>query len=135
MTDRTSAAGGTGPSRQPPTGAGARIRRTLCATVLLSEALVIVFALLVAKDLSDVPLRWLVSVGVAAALAAVLLAGGLRFRWAYPVGSVLQLLLVAAGVVVPVMFGLGALFAVLWFGSLLLARRVERLAGRTPEPG
>ena len=47
----------------------------------------------------------------------------------------LQVLLVAAGFVVPVMFFLGAVFAGLWFLALYLGRRVERLqADRGPDP-
>ena len=104
-----------------------RTRRTLCASVLVGEAFVIFFALLVAKDLSDVPGRALLAVGVPAVLGCVLLAGLLRFRWAYAVGTALQLLLVLSGLVVPTMFLVGAIFAGLWFLSLYLAVRVERL--------
>ncbi|MGN6245077.1 MAG: DUF4233 domain-containing protein [Motilibacteraceae bacterium] len=104
-----------------------RTRRTLCAGVLGVEALISLFATLVAKDLSDVSTGTVLVVGFGAAVLCLLLAGLLRHRWAYPVGSVLQVLLVLSGFVVTAMFFVGGVFAVLWFVSLHLARRVERL--------
>ena len=101
--------------------------RILCASILVSEALVIGFALLVAKDLSDVDQRVVFVVGGTAALLCLVLAGSLRHRWAYVVGSVLQVLLIGAGLVVPVMFVLGAVFAAIWVLAIYLGRRVERI--------
>lgn len=103
-----------------------RARRILCASVLVAESLVVLLAVLVAKDLTDVPGPALVAAGGGGALACLLLAGLLRFRWAYLLGSALQVLLVLAGLVVPVMFFVGGLFALLWFLALHLAARIER---------
>jgi ammonia channel protein AmtB len=44
----------------------------------------------------------------------------------YVAGSVAQLLVVACGVVVPLMYALGVLFAVLWVVSLRLGARIDR---------
>ena len=110
-----------------PEAVAARFRRMVCATVLVCEALVIGFAVLVAKDLSDIPTSRVVAVGGAGALACLVLSGLLRHRWAYAVGTVLQVLLVLTGLVVPVMWALGAVFAAIWVGALVLARRVERI--------
>jgi hypothetical protein len=93
----------------------------------MSEALVIGFAMLVAKDLSDVDPNVLFSVGGTAAVLCLLVAGSLRHRWGYVAGSLLQLMVIAAGFVVPVMFALGAIFAALWVLSIYLGRRVERI--------
>jgi hypothetical protein len=101
--------------------------RGICAAVLVFEGLVLLFATLVALDLSDVGDATLWTVGGGGAALCVVLAGLLRHRWAYPVASSLQVALVAAGFVVPVMFFLGAVFAGLWFLALHLGRRVERL--------
>ena len=101
--------------------------RGVCAAVLVFEGLVVLFATLVALDLSDVDHTVLWSVGGGAAVLCLLLAGLLRYRWAYVAGSVLQVALVASGVVVPLMFFLGLLFAALWFLALYLGRKVERL--------
>lgn len=85
------------------------------------------FTLLVAKDLSGLPTGLVVPVGLGVAGTCLLVSGLLRFPWAYVVGSLLQVLLVLAGLVVPVMFGLGAVFALLWFLALYLAARVGRI--------
>ena len=51
-------------------------------------------------------------------------------------GSLLQVLLILAGLVVPVMFFLGAVFAALWVLAIYLGRRVARIqADRGPQPG
>ena len=101
--------------------------RGICAAVLVFEGLVLLFATLVALDLTDVGDATLWAVGGGGAVLCVVLAGLLRYPWAYPVASSLQVALVAAGFVVPVMFFLGAVFAGLWFVALHLGRRVERL--------
>ena len=118
----------TAPAARPAPGPGARTRRILCATVLLAEALVVVFALLVAKDLTDVPTPTLVAVGGGAALGCLLVAGLLRRPWSYALGSLLQVALVLSGLVVGVMWFLGGVFAGLWFLSLYLATRVDAAA-------
>jgi hypothetical protein len=110
--------------------------RTLAASVLVAEAFVLFFATLVAKDLSSVDESTLWVVGGAGAAACLLLTGLLRFRWAYVAVSLLQVLLILAGLVVPVMFFLGAVFAALWVLAIYLGRRVARLqADRGPTPG
>ena len=74
-------------------------------------------------------------VGGLASLACLVLAGLLRRSWALAAGSVLQVLIIATGVVVPTMFFLGAVFAGLWALAIFLGRRVERLqAAAGPKP-
>ncbi|MGZ4590802.1 MAG: DUF4233 domain-containing protein [Actinomycetes bacterium] len=107
--------------------------RGLLAATLVFEGLVVLFATLVAKDLSDVNSTTVWWVGGVAALACLVLAGFLRHPWALVVGSVLQLLLIVSGVVVPTMFFLGVIFAGLWFLAIYLGRRVERLQAE-PRP-
>ena len=109
----------------------------MCASVLVFEGLVVFFAMLVALDLSDVDHATLWLVGSAALVVCVALAGLLRRRWAIPAGSVLQVLIIGTGVVVPTMYFLGAIFAGLWFLAIFLGRRVERLqaaAAAEPDP-
>lgn len=109
--------------------------RGIAAAVLVFEGLVVLFATLVALDLSDVDAPVLWSVGGGLALTCVLAAGLLRRPWGYALGSVLQVAVVAAGFVVPVMFFLGVVFAALWFFALHLGRKVARLQQQPPPAG
>jgi Protein of unknown function (DUF4233) len=101
--------------------------RTLCSTTLIAEAMVIGFAALVAMRLSDLSTGtvWLVS-GIAMALC-VLLCGMLSRPGAVPVGWAVQAALVASGFVVPMMFGLGAVFAGLWWAAVHYGRKIDVL--------
>ena len=65
--------------------------------------------------------------GVLAGAAVVLAAfvGRPGQRWALAGGSVLQVAVIATGVVVPVMYGLGVIFAGLWVTAIWLARRYQ----------
>jgi hypothetical protein len=101
--------------------------RGIAAAVLVFEALVVLFATLVALDLSEVDDTTLWWVGGGLALACVVTAALLRRRAGYVLGSLLQVAVIAAGLVVPLMFLLGAVFAGLWFLALHLGRRVERM--------
>ena len=51
-------------------------------------------------------------------------------------GSALQVLVIAAGVIVPVMYALGAIFAGLWVLAIWMGRRYEPAPGpRAAPPG
>lgn len=103
--------------------------RGIAASVLVFEGLVVLFATLVALDLTDVDPATLWTLGGGLAVACVLAAALLRRPWGYVLGSVLQVAVLAAGLVVPAMFFLGAVFAGLWFLVLHLGRKVARMQG------
>ncbi len=67
-----------------------------------------------------------------------LLIGGVvgrpRMGWALWAGTVLQALVIAAGVVVPAMYVLGVIFAVLWVTGIWLVRRHETPHPHSPAP-
>ena len=108
--------------------------RRMAASVLVFEAFIaLFFGLAVAKlHPSD---DWIVAVVLG--VACVLLAGMMRFRWAYGVGWVLQAGFIAAGVFVTDMYALGVIFAALWWaglhygakGELITAQRVVAARG------
>jgi hypothetical protein len=123
--------------------------KRLCGTVLIMEAIVLGLAILPAIVLehADRPLAG--GIGGGLALCALLL-GGLvgrpRMGWALKAGTVLQALVIAAGIVVPAMYVLGVIFAALWGTGIWLARhhdpgRVDAQEPRTtgaptaPTPG
>jgi Protein of unknown function (DUF4233) len=101
-------------------------RRTLAAATVSLEAFVVFFAGLVAKDLSSLTTGAALAVFGGLAIACLLTARLLRRPWGYTVGWVVQGAAVATGFWVPVMFFLGALFAVLWFVALQQGARIER---------
>jgi hypothetical protein len=107
---------------------GKRVRQ-LCGTVLIMEAVVIALAILPAKVLEHVHGNVAGGVGGGLAVAALLL-GGMVGRpgmgWALVAGTVFQALVIAAGVAVPAMYILGAIFAALWVTGIWLARRIEQ---------
>jgi Protein of unknown function (DUF4233) len=112
----------------PSRPARLKLLRQLCGTVLIMEAIVIGLAIPVAIVMEH--LRHGVAAGVGGALAvcAVLLSGVVGrpgMGWALWAGSVLQVLVIAAGVVVPAMYVLGTIFAALWITGIWLARRLQ----------
>ena len=50
----------------------------------------------------------------------------LRGEWAYALGWVIQVVAIGLGFVVPMMFALGAIFAMLWGTAYFLGRKIER---------
>jgi hypothetical protein len=104
----------------------------MAATTLTMEALVVIFAGLVAKDLSSLSLGAALGISAALAVACLLAAGLLRSRLGYVLGSVLQVLIIAYGIWLATMYFVGAFFAVLWITSLVTGARLERLARSRP---
>jgi hypothetical protein len=102
--------------------------RRLCATVLIMEAVVIGLAIPVAITIAHARPATAGIIGGVLAGAAILLAavvGRPGQRWALAAGSVLQAAVIATGVVVPVMYALGVIFAGLWVTAIWLARRYQ----------
>ena len=100
--------------------------RQLGGAVLVFEAVVIGLAIPVAIVLEHANRGLAGGIGGALAVCAVLIGGVVgrpRMGWALVAGTVLQLLVIAAGVVVPAMYVLGVIFAALWVTGIWLARR------------
>ena len=98
----------------------------MCAAVLALEGIVVALSTPVMIAVSDVPVGIALLVGLGVAGACLLLAGMLRSEAAYAVGWAVQVAAFAIGIVVPLMFFLGALFALLWGTAYFLGRRIER---------
>lgn len=111
----------------PPTGERHKSpRRAMCAAVLSLEAVTLGLTTPVMITLSDVRPALAVTVGLGLAVACVVVAGMLRREGAYWLGHAIQVAAIALGLVVPVMWGLGPLFALLWGSAYALGRKIER---------
>ena len=119
---------GADPAEAPevPTNTERSPRRGMCAAVLCLEAITLGLTTPVMITIGDVAAGTAVSVGLGLAVVCLLLAGMLRAEWAYLAGYVAQVAAIGLGFVVPVMFGLGLVFAALWAGADLLGRKIER---------
>jgi hypothetical protein len=107
--------------------------RQLCGTVLMMEAIILGLAIAPAIVLEHANRPLAGGVGGGLAVCALLLSGMVgrpRRGWALKAGTVLQVAVIAAGVLVPAMYVLGVIFAALWVTGIWLARRHE--APRTP---
>lgn len=101
-------------------------RRQFAATTLALEAFVAGFAALVAYGLDAARPAAVWGLGGALVLSLILAAGGLGRPGGYVVGSVLQVPVLAAGLVVPTMWVVGGIFVVLWVTALRLGGRIDR---------
>lgn len=101
-------------------------RRGMCAAVLALEAVVLGLTTPVMIAVSDVRTSPALLIGLGLCVACLLVAGALRSEAAYAAGWLIQLAAIALGFLVPLMFGLGALFAALWATAYLLGRKIER---------
>jgi uncharacterized protein DUF4233 len=99
--------------------------RRLCATVLGCEAVVVGLSIPVAITISGADGAQAGLIGGALVVGCLLVAGLMRYRWAYVAGTIIQILAIATGTVVSVMFFLGAIFGALWIAAIWLGRKAE----------
>lgn len=116
-------------------GAAERMRRprrqrsaseSLLAIALGLEAAVMFFVGLTVFGLRALPAPVALAGGAAAIL--ILVAASALVRWPVGVGLgwVLQVALLATGLILPVMYGVGALFAGIWIYCFVTGRRLDR---------
>lgn len=101
--------------------------KTLGTAVLAMEIIVMVLAVPIAATNGALPDARVAIIGAVAIMAVLVVAiaalrRGPRGTW---VGWAAQVLILGCGFVVPMMFVVGGIFAVLWFVALRLGRRVE----------
>jgi hypothetical protein len=123
----------------PPTTAEATTGTLDCtiATMIASQNTTTSIAIVQ----SSVPVVASAVVGGVLALGCLVIAARITKPWAYPAGTVLQILAFLSGIVVHTMFVVGAIFAALWWVALRMgntaAARAEEFAdwvaaGRPP---
>ena len=99
------------------------------AATLVFEAVVFVLAVPGMIVISDVSLAMSVAAGGLGIVMSLAAAAGLRRGWGYPLGSLTQVVAVLSGLLTPMMYLVGGIFAVIWSSSFVLGRRLE---GRRP---
>lgn len=105
-------------------------RRLFALLVLVGEAFVVGFATLVAKDLADVTRAQALAAGGLLAVLCVVAAGLLRSRAGFVLGWLVQLLLIASALWVPLMLFVGLAFAALWVAALVQGSKADALTAR-----
>ncbi|WP_228521500.1 DUF4233 domain-containing protein [Nocardioides islandensis] len=116
----------TQPTDQTPTSQERSPRRGMCAAILSLEGVALGLTTPVMISVAGVDTAKALWVGLGLAVASLLLAGMLRGEWAYALGWALQGSAIALGFVIPLMFVLGAVFALLWGTAYFLGRKIER---------
>jgi Protein of unknown function (DUF4233) len=103
--------------------------KRLLVTVLSMEAVVVLLAIVPAKQLGHVNGGMAAAVCGAIAVVALLLCGVVgRGKAGLYAGSIFQALVIASGVLLSAMYILGVIFAALWFTGIWLGRKWERPA-------
>jgi hypothetical protein len=101
------------------------MQRRLCAAILSIEAIAFGLSTPVLISVAGVSTATALWVGLGLTVACILVAGLLRFEWAYWLGWAIQVAALALGFVVHAMFVLGAIFLALWATAYFLGRRIE----------
>jgi hypothetical protein len=102
------------------------IRRSMCAGMLVLQAVVLFLTGVVTIGMSDIGAVASLSMGLGLAVLCVLAAGMLGRPGGYPLGWLVQVVSIGLGFVVTAMFFLGVVFAALWTASYVLGTRIDR---------
>jgi Protein of unknown function (DUF4233) len=109
--------------------------RVVLMTVLIFEVVAFGLAIPVMIFISDVPAAAAAGFGGGTALLAVVAAGLLRNRVGYLLGWLTQFAGLALGLLTPMMFIVGTLFAAVWVLAFALGKRLDSRLETSPEGG
>lgn len=98
----------------------ARAVRSVAAAALGLEGLTVLLALAPIAKLGGGLTPWRLAAVLSLAVLLIATAGLLRHRWAYALGGVLQVAVIAAGLLTTAMFVVGIAFALVWLYVLRL---------------
>jgi hypothetical protein len=102
------------------------MQRRLCATILLLETIVLGLTTPVLVSVNHVGTATALATGLGLAGACLVVAGLLRFRWAYLLGWAIQAAALALGVQIGAMVVLGMIFLALWATAYLMGAKIDR---------
>lgn len=100
------------------------------AAALSFEMVVFVLAvpgMILISAVSTATAFWSGAVGVGLCLTGLV---GLRRGWGYPIAWLAQAVAVAMGILTPMMYVVGLIFAVIWVVGFALGRRLENRPGQ-----
>lgn len=120
--------GGAGPARKPRRRRS--IRESLLSIALGLEAFLVFFVMMTAFGLKALPPAAAFGGGLALIAALIVAAALQRYEWGVWVGWVLQVVLLATGFILPIMFFIGAGFVALYIFCFVKARQ---LTNQTPK--
>jgi hypothetical protein len=116
-----------------PASAPRSVRRSLASIVLGFELFVVFLAAIALWGLAvdgDTPFglpRWsILVVGGVVLLLSITTIGLLRHPWAYGIGWAIQVIILAAGILNPAMYLIGALFGGMWIYCMVVGARLDR---------
>lgn len=95
------------------------------STILLLEGVLVLFAALTAYGLAVLPAAVIWTVAGVMFLVFVLLSRMVTLPGGYIAGSIAQVLVLACGFVIPMMFLLGMVFIALWVAAYRLGSRID----------
>lgn len=101
------------------------MQRRLCAAILFFEAIAFGLSTPVLFSLTSASTRTVLLVGPGLTIGCILVAGLLRYRFAFGLGWALQVAAIATGILVPAMYFLGAIFLALWATAYFLGQKIE----------
>ena len=129
------------PGRTPRQRRQRSVTEMLLSIVLALEAVLVFFVTLVVYGLKSLEPALAFGGGAVLILALFLTSGLLRYRWGVWLGWVLQLVLLATGFLVPLMFFIAACFVAIWIFCFVRGRQIDRqkaafaAANPNPNPG
>lgn len=101
-------------------------RRGMCAAILTLEGIAFGLVTPVLLTLTDMSTALALLTGLGFVVVCFVLAGMLKRPWGYAAGHVVQGLVIGLGFIVPMMFVVGGLFALLWGTAYWLGGKIER---------
>lgn len=101
-------------------------KRALGSMLLAFESFVVFFATLVAFGLKVADAKWVWTVGLSIAFLLILTPAILGKKFSYSFGWFLQLVVVALGIWVPLMYVVGGIFVCLWAWAMIAGGTIDK---------
>jgi len=127
VTEAPPPAGPTGPARPTRRARRRGAAESLLSIVLVLEAMSLFFVMLVVNGRDLLPTGVAFGGGLGAIVLILLVSRTLRWRWGIVLGWVVQLGLVACGLLDPVMYVVAALFVAIWTYCLVKGTQLDRM--------